>query len=240
MSKDNTLLYLGAGAAAVYFFAPSDPKTKIDVAKVIQVKGLSEGINEISRRVALWPVDPAGAHYQEEKVAATKAAKAVLILAQKANDTLFEVAESLQKNKDNAYIFGIAPGAIFSGSAAKMAVELYNLSLKIQNEIDSLNIYIGQGVGTSRLKDVIRVLLAMTKQSYDKIKEFEATWTAKVLSLSGDLTNAAQYALNAVVDVLKDIKDIAKGAMDFLKYLPYVALGLGGLYFYNNYVKEKS
>lgn len=230
--KDNTLLYVGAGAAAYYLYARG---AYGQIPATLDPKNLLGSVDKAIRIVANWDLT------KISKETATDVAKKALTLSAQGRNLAQQISEGVDPANKNWLGIGGA-GAHLATQAFAPAV-IHGLVYNLNSSIDQMkyledqlrgymaNAYQGL-IGADRAQSISLQLLKNARASIVAYETYKDSIFSKIVS--------ALTAFNkALGDILNALKDFAGGVWDFAKYLPGIVLIVGGMYVYNNFVKDK-
>ena len=229
--KDNTLLYLaGAGGAAYYFMSQQQDDIKIGgqtTASIFKKYGIVEGIDYIIDHVNTWPTSKSSPNYAKTKEKAILVAEKTVDLAVKSRAMLQKIVEKL----DTLTWWG---GAIPQISAIKN--ELYKIS-PLEKEIGRWIVILQEvltdtpNLGVPILQDTIVSVLTTVQKAHKFAETYKSSWASKFIG-------AYESIGETLDDIWSAIKGVGRLAITLIKYAPYIVIGVGGLWAYNNFVKE--
>lgn len=228
--KDNTLLYLaGAGGGAAYLYFNQQSPGVIggqSIPSIFKKYGVVGGIDYIIDFIDTWTTNKEDPKYPETLKKAVVVAEKTLELSAKSRKLFQTIVSKL----DKLTWWG---GAIAQISAIKN--ELYKLA-PLEKEIGHYEQLLKDAVAGTHPKVApyryaIKQLLLSIQKGHEYADRYKESWASKFIS-----------TYEAIGDTLDDVWRAVKGlgslAINFIKYAPYILLGLGGMYVYNNFVKE--
>ena len=228
--KDNTLLYLVGAGGAAYYLANQKREVVIGgqkVSSIFKKYGIVEGIDYIIDHVDAWPEDPASPSYAKTKQLAQSVWEKTLELSARSRVLFKQVAAKIGKI---SYITMFAGGSQPGTALKSMLLDLEKVEVSKEQELIE---YFKVGGGVSRYKVGIKKLLRVTQANHEFVNQYKDSW---VSSLIGVVESVGE----ALDDIWSAIKGLGSIVITFLKYAPYIILGVGGIWAYNNFIKESA
>lgn len=231
--KDNTgLIVMAAAGGGLLYFSAKKQEPKIGgqtIASIFKKYGMVDGLEYIIQRIEAWNESPSLPGYNKlQEIAVLVYEKAVDL--SNASTVLFK---KLMDNADSGMLSAIAyvtGQSITLNNLKSIYKDIYDKQISKQAEVINY-IKASPGVGVSRYKDVIIDLLTIAKANHAAIAKYKASWGSSILGAFSAVTSTLDSLWQAV-------SGMGRLAIMALKYAPYLILGIGGVWAYNNLLKQ--
>lgn len=244
----NNLLLLGAAGGGAYYYVTKQQEPKIQgqtISSIFKTYGIIDGISYILGVIATdpnWNTSPIigddgtglVSNFSKKKSIMLATLDKVLEMSAKSR-VLFQKIIDNTKISSAWSITGV-PVSTINNSISSSFTNLLTKQITYENALITLtksgsflNSY-DQSQYLTELKDGIVTVLTNTKMNYTIAEQTKNTWYTKVLGVYNSVGNALD-------DVWKAVKGMASFAISFVKWAPYLVMGLGGVWVYNNFFK---